>query len=98
MESRLALEPPPDLADQIDALERLADLLEQVGVFVTGYNVGYCCRTADIAFEFSPTAGVKAMRIAVTHGYRPVRIGKVSDYGADGAIGRPYWVMEIDLD
>lgn len=98
MKSRLALEPPPDVAGRIDALERLADLLEQVGVFVTGYDVGYCCRTAEIAFEFSPTAGVKAMRAAMKHDYRPLRVGKVSDCGVDGEIGRPYWVMEIDLD
>lgn len=98
MESRLALEPPPDVAGRIDALERLADLLDQVGVFVTRYDVGYCCQTAEVTFEYSPTAGVKAMRVAAKHGYRLVRIGKVSDCGVDCEIGPPYWVMEIDLD
>lgn len=94
----LALKPPPDVAGRIDALERLAVLLHQDGVFVTSYDAGYCCQTAEIAFVFTPTAGVKAMRVAIKNDYRPLRVGKVSDCGADGEIGRPYWLMEIELD
>ena len=97
MKVGVAMEPPPGIAARIDAMERLADLLELAGVFVTGYDVMGCCRPPEITFDFYPAAGVRATRVALKNGYQVVRLSRVYDYGVDGENARPYWAMEVEL-
>lgn len=98
MKTGITMEPPPGVAARIDSIEQLASLLERAGVFVISYDVAtHCCRSAEITFAFSPTAGSRAMKVARANGYQVVRLAKAWDCGVEGDSGLPYWAMDVEL-